>query len=81
MAPALVVIWIGLDPTTTLVWSQVVLSFGLPLAIVPLVLFTRDRRLMGPLTNARATTALAGLAGLLILALNALLLYRILAGG
>ncbi|MBI2246853.1 MAG: Nramp family divalent metal transporter, partial [Armatimonadetes bacterium] len=49
MAPALVVIGLGLDPTRTLVISQVVLSFGLPFALVPLVLFTSRRDLMGGL--------------------------------
>ena len=59
IAPSLLVIGLGLDPTRTLVLSQVVLSFGLPFAVVPLVLFTRDRALMGPLANHRATTAAA----------------------
>ena len=49
--PSLAVIALGLDPTRTLVISQVLLSFGLPFAIVPLVMFTADRRLMGPLAN------------------------------
>src|SRR3989304_3390627 len=47
MAPAIIVIALGLDPTRTLVISQVVLSFGLPFALVPLVLFTSRRSLMG----------------------------------
>jgi manganese transport protein len=80
MAPALVVIVIGLDPTRTLVLSQVVLSFGLPFAIIPLVLFTRDRKLMGPLVNRRPTTVLAGLAAALIVALNLFLLCKLALG-
>jgi manganese transport protein len=81
MAPALVVIIIGLDPTRTLVLSQVVLSFALPLALVPLVLFTRRRDLMGPLVNRRTTTVAAGVVAALIVALNVYLLWQILAGG
>ena len=59
MVPALVVIAIGLDPTRTLVISQVVLSFGIPFALIPLVLFTRRQDLMGVLVNRRLTTVLA----------------------
>ena len=74
MIPALLVIGIGLDPSRTLVISQVVLSFGIPFALVPLVLFTSRRDVMGPLVNRRATTAAAiGVAGL-ISALNVFLL-------
>ena len=51
MAPSLIVIVIGLDPTRTLVISQVVLSFGLPFAVIPLVMFTRRRDIMGVLVN------------------------------
>lgn len=80
MAPALIVILMGLDPTRTLVLSQVVLSFGLPFAIVPLIQFTRRRDLMGPLTNRPSTTALATVAAALIVALNVFLLYRIFTG-
>jgi manganese transport protein len=80
LLPAYVVIALELDPTRTLVISQVILSFCLPVALVPLVLFTRRRDLMGGLTNHPATTALASLVTGLILALNALLVYRTLAG-
>ena len=58
--PSLVVIAIGLDPTRTLVISQVVLSFGLPFAIIPLVMFTSRKSLMGVLVNHPVTTMLAG---------------------
>ena len=51
MAPALVVLAIGLDPSTTLVISQVVLSFGIPFALVPMILLTRRRDIMGALVN------------------------------
>ncbi len=74
--PSLIVIFIGLDPTRTLVISQVVLSFGLPFAIIPLVLFTSDRKLMGVLVNKRFTTFLASLSAVLIIFLNFFLLYK-----
>ena len=81
MAPTLVVIALGLDPTRTLVLSQVVLSFGLPFAVIPLVQFTRRRDLMGDLANRPATTAVAWAIAGLIVALNFYLLYQTLAGG
>jgi manganese transport protein len=76
MLPSLLVIFIGLDPTRTLVISQVVLSFGLPFAVIPLVMFTRRRDIMGTLVNNRLTTALACLAALIIICLNIFLLYQ-----
>jgi manganese transport protein len=76
MTPALVVLAIGANPTDSLVISQVVLSFGIPFALVPLVMFTRRRDLMGALTNARATTALASVIAALIICLNVFLLAR-----
>lgn len=75
MAPALVVIGLGLDPTRTLVISQVVLSFGLPFAIIPLVMFTRRRDLMGELVNKRITTLITSVIAALIIALNIYLVY------
>jgi manganese transport protein len=63
MIPSLIVIAIGLDPTRTLVISQVVLSFGLPFAIIPLVMFTARRDIMGGLVNMRITTVAAGVVG------------------
>lgn len=81
MAPPILVIAIGLDPTRTLVISQVVLSFGLPFAIIPLVMFTRRRDVMGPLVNGRLTTLLAGLVAALIVALNIFLLWQLAFGG
>lgn len=76
MLPSLIVIAIGLDPTRTLVLSQVVLSFGLPFAIIPLVLFTARRDIMGALVNHRLTTLAASLAAAAIVALNLYLLYQ-----
>jgi len=80
MAPALIVIIIGLDPTRTLVISQVVLSFGLPFAVIPLVLFTRRPDVMGPLTNRSVTTVIAGIVAALIVSMNLYLLYNIFVG-
>ena len=76
MAPALVVIGLGVDPTWTLVLSQVVLSFALPFALVPLVVFSSRKRLMGSLVNRPATTAATAGIAMLILALNAYLLWQ-----
>lgn len=76
MAPAMAVIMIGLDPTRTLVLSQVVLSFGLPFTIIPLVMFTSRSDIMGELVNRRITTILAGLVAAIIVALNVYLLYK-----
>jgi manganese transport protein len=74
MAPALVVLAIGLDPTKSLVISQVVLSFGIPFALVPLVLLTRRRDVMGALVNRRVTTVSASVVAAVIIALNLFLL-------
>jgi manganese transport protein len=76
MAPAFVVIGIGVDPSRTLVLSQVVLSFGIPFALIPLVVFTSRRDLMGALTNRRVTTVAAGVVATLIVALNVFLLAQ-----
>jgi manganese transport protein len=76
MTPAMVVILIGLDPTRTLVISQVVLSFGLPFATIPLVIFTSSSNIMGDLVNKRITTILASLVAAIIVVLNVYLLYR-----
>jgi manganese transport protein len=81
MAPALIVLAIGLDPTGSLVISQVVLSFGIPFALVPLLILTRKRTVMGALVNRRATTAVAGIVACLIISLNLFLLYQTLLAG
>jgi manganese transport protein len=72
----LIVIGVGLDPSRTLVISQVVLSFGIPFALIPLVIFTSKRSIMGPLVNHRATTVVATVIATLISALNVFLLYQ-----
>jgi manganese transport protein len=76
MLPALAVVGWGVDPSRTLVISQVVLSFGIPFALVPLVLFTSRRDVMGVLVNHRATTAAAAIVAALISALNIFLLLQ-----
>ena len=77
MIPAFVVIALGVDPSRTLVISQVVLSFGIPFALVPLVLFTSRRDVMGVLVNRRVTTVAASLVAALIIGLNAYLLLQL----
>ena len=74
MIPAFVVIAIGVDPSRTLVISQVVLSFGIPFALIPLVYFTSRRDLMGSLVNRKITTIAAGIVAAAIVALNIFLL-------
>jgi manganese transport protein len=76
IVPSIVVISIGLDPTRTLVISQVVLSFGLPFAIIPLMIFTADKKIMGTLVNRKLTTLLGCIIAALIIALNVYLLYH-----
>jgi manganese transport protein len=76
MVPALVVLALGLNPSRSLVISQVVLSFGIPFALVPLVLLTRRRDVMGPLVNRPITTIVAGVVAALISLLNVFLLAQ-----
>src|SRR5947207_643156 len=74
MIPAFIVIGIGLDPSRTLVISQVVLSFGIPFALIPLVIFTSRRDIMGVLVNHRLTVAAAVVVATIISGLNVFLL-------
>ena len=74
MAPAFIVIALGLDPSRTLVASQVVLSFGIPFALVPLVNFTARRDVMGLLVNKTVTTVAAVVIAVAIISLNTFLL-------
>jgi manganese transport protein len=76
MTPALIVLALGLDPTGTLVISQVVLSFGIPFALVPLVMLTSRRDVMGDLTNSRVTTLVASVVAAMIISLNVFLLIQ-----
>jgi manganese transport protein len=80
MAPAMIVLAIGLDPSKALVLSQVALSFGIPFALIPLVIFCRDRKLMGALTNRRLTTVAAFGVASVIVCLNIFLLVQTFAG-
>jgi manganese transport protein len=80
LAPALVIIALGVDPSRSLVISQVVLSFGIPFALVPLVIFTSRRSLMGGLVNTRLTTVAASVVAGLIISLNLFLLYETFVG-
>ena len=80
MTPALIVLAIGLEPTKTLVFSQVVLSFGIPFALVPMILLTSRRGVMGNFVNSRVTTAAATLVAGLIIGLNLFLIHSTLFG-
>lgn len=80
MVPALVVIAMGLDTTRTLVVSQVVLSFGIPFALIPLVIYTSNRTLMGPLVNHPVTRVAAWMVASLIVGLNVFLLWQTVLG-
>jgi len=81
IVPSLLVIGSGIEPTFALVLSQVVLSFGLPFALVPLVIFTSRRDIMGVLVNRRSTTVVLSLVVALVIVLNLYLLYQVIAGG
>jgi manganese transport protein len=76
MLPAFIVIGIGLDPSRTLVISQVVLSFGIPFALIPLVVFTSRKDIMGVLVNRKATIAAAAAVAAIISGLNIFLLVQ-----
>ncbi len=80
MIPALVVLALGVNPTNALVLSQVVLSFGIPFALIPLVHLTSQRTVMGTHVNRRATTAIATTIAALISVLNVFLLYQTFTG-
>jgi manganese transport protein len=80
MLPAFVVIGLGADPSRTLILSQVILSFGIPFALIPLVWFTSRGRLMGVLKNARGTTAAAVVVAAIIVSLNVFLLAQTFGG-
>jgi manganese transport protein len=76
MAPALIILALGVSPTSALVLSQVVLSFGIPFALVPLVAFTSSRTVMGVHVNRRATSVVAYAVAGLITAMNLFLIYQ-----
>ena len=76
MVPALIVLAIGISPTSALVLSQVVLSFGIPFALVPLVVLTARRSVMGVHVNRRLTTAGACAVAAVITAMNVFLIVQ-----
>lgn len=80
MVPALLIIAVGVNPSKALILSQVVLSFGIPFALIPLLLFCRNRSLMGGLVNRRSTTAAAVVVTVVIVGLNIFLLQQTLLG-
>ncbi len=80
LIPALVLLAVGVDPTLALVLSQVVLSFGIPFALIPLVRFTAQRSLLGDAANRWWTTALAVLAAVLLVGLNITLITLLVSG-
>lgn len=80
LIPALVILAIGVDPSRALVLSQVVLSFGIPFALIPLIRLTSNRALMGADINHRATTALGWLVAGVITVLNVVLIYLTIRG-
>lgn len=80
IVPALIVIGMGLDPLQILVMSQVSLSFQLPLAVIPLILFTNNKAVMGGYVNRKITTLLAFVAAAIIVGLNALLIWQSIMG-
>jgi manganese transport protein len=80
LTPALIVLALGIDPTDALVGSQVVLSFGIPFALVPLVMLTRKPDLMGSLVSPPWLTVVASILSGLIIALNVFLLEQVFIG-
>jgi manganese transport protein len=80
LIPAFIILSLGADPTWALIISQVVLSFGIPFALIPLVIFTRDKNILGVDINSALTTTLAVVASVFIIGLNAVLLWITFAG-
>jgi manganese transport protein len=76
MLPALIILAAGLNPSRSLVISQVVLSFGIPFALIPLLIHCRNHQVMGALVNRRTTTVIATVVVTLIVSLNVFLLYQ-----
>ncbi|QUW18179.1 Nramp family divalent metal transporter [Agrococcus sp. Marseille-Q4369] len=80
LIPALVILALGVDPTLALVLSQVVLSFGIPFALIPLVALTAKREVLGEFRNRAVTTAAGIAASVALIALNAMLLWLVASG-
>lgn len=81
LVPALVILGLGVDPTLALVLSQVVLSFGIPFALVPLVALTAREEVLGRYRNRRATTAAGVAASVFLITLNVVLVWLVVTGG
>ncbi len=75
MAPSIVILAIGVNPSSALIVSQIALSFGIPFALIPLVMFCRNPELMGNLVNRRATNIASYLVVAVIVSLNVFLIY------
>ena len=80
LAPALLILAIGVDPTDALIVSQVVLSFGIPFALIPLVVIARKREVMGALVNPTWVTVLASVIAAMVISLNLFLLEQLFFG-
>ncbi|HEY1440401.1 MAG TPA: divalent metal cation transporter, partial [Mycobacterium sp.] len=80
LCPAVAILALGFDPTRTLVLSQVVLSFGIPFAVLPLIRLTSNRQLMGTDTNHPVTTVIGWGVGILISLLNMALIWLTVTG-
>jgi manganese transport protein len=76
MLPTVIIVAMGVDPTKTLIISQVILSIVLPFPIIALIYFTQKKELMGVLTNKRITTVLSSLFAIIILGLNVWLVVQ-----
>ena len=76
MIPAFIVVWLGVNSTSALVISQVVLSFALPAPVIALLMFTRRKDIMGAFANSRLTNIAAIVGTVVILALNVVLLLQ-----
>lgn len=80
LIPAVAIVALGVDPTWALILSQVVLSFGIPFVMIPLVVLTAQRGVMGESVNAKATTIVASGIAVAVIALNVALIYLTIAG-
>ena len=80
LTPALVVLAIGTEPTFVLILSQVVLSFGIPFALIPLIHMTASRSVMGEFVNGRLLTSVAVVVATLVIGMNSFLIWGTLTG-
>jgi manganese transport protein len=80
LSPAIAILTLGFDPTRALVLSQVVLSFGIPFAVLPLVRLTGNRDLMGSDANHPVTTVIGWAVAVMVSVLNIVLIYLTVTG-